>query len=195
VQQVASRTAEPGDPPPLQRHWYERFPRALPIGIFLLTSAVTLVSVGAIESTETKRRASQLNQTAKILASALERRSDAHEAYLRSGAAVFATQQAVSGSLFQTYISQLRLNSDYRGAEGIGWAMRVDRSEIAATQAAMRRLGPSTFTIHPLPNDDQAYAVPVMYLQPETERNRHTMDPTPAGPPPVPPPIYQPPGA
>src|SRR5688500_14666299 len=64
------------------RHWFERFPRALPVGIFLLISAVTLVSVTAIESTETKRRASQLQQTAKVLASALERRADAHEAYL-----------------------------------------------------------------------------------------------------------------
>jgi len=157
------------------RYWFERFPRALPVGIFLLISAVTLVSVGAIESTETKRRATQLRQTAQVLASALERRADTHEAYLRSGAAVFATQQTVSGSLFQTYISQLRLDSDYRGAEGIGWGMRVDRDKLASVQQEMRRLGPSTFTIHPLPSVDQAFAVPVMYIQPETEQNRRVV--------------------
>lgn len=84
----------------LRRHWYERFPRILPVGIFLLTSAVTLVSVAAIESTEARRRSAQLSQTARVLASALERRADTHEAYLRSGAAVFATQQVVSASLF-----------------------------------------------------------------------------------------------
>ena len=159
----------------LRRHWYERFPRSLPVGIFLLTSAVTLVSVAAIESTETRRRAGQLTQTAKILASALERRADTHEAYLRSGAAVFATQQVVSGSLFQTYLSQLRLDSDYRGAEGIGWAIRVDRDRIAQVQRDMRVRGPSSFTIYPLPTDDQVYAVPVTYLQPETERNRQVL--------------------
>ena len=157
------------------RHWFERFPRALPVGIFLLISAVTLVSVTAIESTETRRRASQLRQTAEVLASALERRADAHEAYLRSGAAVFATQQAVSLSLFRTYVSQLRLDSDYRGAEGIGWAMRVDRDEVAAVQQAMRRAGPSNFTIRPLPGEDQAYAMPIMYLEPDTERNRRAI--------------------
>ena len=80
-----------------KRQWYERFPRIMPVGIFLLTSAVTLVSVAAIESTETRRRATQLTQTAKVLASALARGADTHEAYLRSGAAVFATQQVVSG--------------------------------------------------------------------------------------------------
>ena len=163
---------EAPDSPASSRFWFERFPRALPVGIFVLISAVTLVSVGAIESTETQRRASQLQQTAQALASALERRADTHEAYLRSGAAVFATQQTVSGPLFQTYIGQLRLDSDYRGAEGIGWAMRVDRDDAAAVQQGMRRFGPSTFTIRPPPTDDQAYAVPVMYLQPETEANR-----------------------
>ena len=157
------------------RHWFERFPRALPVGIFLLTSAVTLVSVGAIESTESKRRATQLSQTAKVLASALERRADAHDAYLRSGAAAFSMQPAVSSASFQAYISQLRLDGDYRGAIGIGWAMRIDRARIPAVQAAMRRTGPSKFTIHPLPNDDQAYAVPVMNLLPETESNRRVI--------------------
>ncbi len=159
----------------LRRHWYERFPRILPVGIFLLTSAVTLVSVGAIESTETKRRSTQLSQTAKILASALERRAETHEAFLRSGAAVFATQQVVNAPLFQTYLRQLRLDSDYRGAEGIGWAMRVDRNEIAQVQREMRARGPRGFTIHPLPTDDQVYAVPITYLQPETERNRRVL--------------------
>lgn len=159
----------------LRRHWYERFPRALPVGIFVLTSAVTLVSVAAIESTETRRRATQLSQTVKILASALERRADTYDAYLRSGAAAFATQQAVSGPLFQTYLSQLRLDSDYRGADGIGWAMRVDRDRISQVEREMRARGPRSFTIHPLPTDDQAYVVPITYLQPETERNRRVM--------------------
>jgi two-component sensor histidine kinase/CHASE1-domain containing sensor protein len=131
--------------------------------------------VGAIESTETRRRAAQLTQTAKILASAVERRSDTHEAYLRSGAAVFATQPVVSGSLFQSYLSQLRLESDYRGAEGIGWGLRVDRERIAQVERETRARGPSGFTIRPLPSDDQAYAVPVTYVQPETERNRKVL--------------------
>jgi two-component sensor histidine kinase/CHASE1-domain containing sensor protein len=157
------------------RHWFERFPRALPVGIFLLISAVTLVSVTAIESTETKRRASQLRQTAEVLASALERRADAHETYLRSGAAVFTIQSAVSAALFRTYISQLRLDSDYRGAVGIGWAMRVDRDDVAAVQQAMRAAGPRNFTIKPPPRDEHAYAVPVMFLQPDTERNRRAL--------------------
>ena len=172
MEQTNQVTTGDSTPRLFKRQWYERFPRILPVGIFLLTSAVTLVSVVAIESTETRRRETQLTQTARVLASALERRAETHEAYLRSGAAVFATQQMVSGPLFQTYLSQLRLDSDYRGAEGIGWGMRVDRGEIDFVQREMRKRGPRNFTIGPLPADDQAFAVPVTYLQPETERNR-----------------------
>jgi two-component sensor histidine kinase len=157
------------------RRWYERFPRALPIGIFVLTSAVTLVSVTSIEASETKRRAAQLTQTAQGIASALERRANANAAYLRAGAALFTTQEAVPASLFQTYVSQLRLDSDYRGAEGIGWAMRVDKADIPRVEAMMRASGRRSFRISPPPADAQAYAVPIIYLQPETERSRRAI--------------------
>ena len=56
-----------------------------------------------------------------------------------AGAAVFATQQRVAAPVFQTYVTQLRLDTDYRGGDGIGWAMRVDKSDIAMVQSEMRR--------------------------------------------------------
>jgi two-component sensor histidine kinase/CHASE1-domain containing sensor protein len=152
--------------------WYERFPRAVPVGIFALTMAVTLLSVFAIERAETQREAAQLNQTAQDIAGGLERRANSNAAYLRSGAALFATQQVVNAPLFQTFIAQLRLDDVAGGAEGIGWAMRVNRAEIASAEAMMQRYGVRNFRIHPGPRDDQAYAIPVMYLQPESERNR-----------------------
>lgn len=157
------------------QRWYERHPRAVPIGIFLLTSAVTMLSVFAIERSESERRTAELSQTAQAVASALDRGISANAAYLRSGAALFATQQVVPAPLFQTFISQLRQDSNYRGAEGIGWAMRVEKDDIPAVEGGMRRLGARNFNIHPLPGPDQAYAVPVMYLQPETERNRRAI--------------------
>jgi len=155
--------------------WFEASPRAAPVGIFALITGLTLVSVAAIESTETKRRTERLTQTAQVIASALERRANAHAAYLRAGAAVFATHQRVAAPVFQTYVAQLRLDTDYRGGDGIGWAVRIEKSDIPAAQAEMRRNYQSTFTIRPLPTDDQSYAVPVMYLQPDSERNRRVL--------------------
>ena len=173
---MASTNPTSASPPaaPLVR-WFESSPRAAPVGIFALIMALTLLSVAAVESTETKRRTMQLAQTAQVIGSALERRGNAHAAYLRAGAAVFATQQRVAAPVFQTYVTQLRLDTDYRGGDGIGWAMRIDKREVAQVQAGMRRTTQRDFTIHPLPSDDQAYAVPVTYLQPDSERNRRAL--------------------
>ncbi|MFC4294219.1 CHASE domain-containing protein [Novosphingobium tardum] len=156
----------------LLHHWYERFPRMLPVGIFLLTSLITVISVFAIERAESGRRNAQVNQIGQAIASTLERRANANAAYLRSGAALFATQKDVPSTLFQNFITQLRLDDDYRGAEGIGWAARVERDDITVVQDEIRRSRPRNFTIHPLPSEDQAFAVPVIFLQPETERSR-----------------------
>ena len=38
-----------------RQRWYLRFPRAMPVGIFLLVSAITALSVYAIEQVETQR--------------------------------------------------------------------------------------------------------------------------------------------
>lgn len=157
------------------QRWYERYPRGVPLGIFLLTSAVTALSVFAIERSEGERRQAQLNQTAQSIASAMERRASASAAYLRSGAALFATQQIVAAPLFQTFIAQLRQDNNYRGSEGIGWAMKVYPAEIPRVERGMRQLGYRNFTIDPLPAGDEDYAVPVMYLQPDTERNRRAL--------------------
>jgi two-component sensor histidine kinase/CHASE1-domain containing sensor protein len=157
------------------QRWYERHPRGVPVGIFLLTSAVTLLSVFAIESSETQRRDAQLNQAAASVTSSLERRISANAAYLRSGAILFATQQVVEAPLFETFIGQLQQDMNYPGAEGIGWAMRIDKADIATVEEGMRRLGSPAFRVHPLPADEQAYAVPIMYLQPQTERNRRAL--------------------
>ncbi|WP_338467414.1 CHASE domain-containing protein [Novosphingobium sp. ZN18A2] len=155
--------------------WYERFPRGLPVGIFLLTMAVTGISVSAIERAESQRERAQLSQTAQTIASGLERRANASAAYLRSGAALFATQQVVPAPLFRTFISELRLGGNFLGADGIGWAMKVDRKDIATVEQAMRRQGGGDFHISPLPAGNDDYAVPVMYLQPDTARNRRAI--------------------
>ncbi|MDF8333543.1 CHASE domain-containing protein [Novosphingobium cyanobacteriorum] len=155
----------------LAPRWYERFPRALPIGIFALTMAVTGLSVFAIENAETQRETAQLAQTAQSVASGIERRSNANAAYLRSGAALFATQQMVGGELFRAFIQQLHLDGNFVGSEGIGWAMRVERQDIPMVQDVMRRAGNASFSVHPLPGLDTPFAVPIMYLEPRNERN------------------------
>ncbi|MCW1381954.1 CHASE domain-containing protein [Novosphingobium sp. KCTC 2891] len=159
----------------LSQRWYERFPRALPIGIFALTMAVTVLSVFAIEHAETQRETAQLAQTAQAVASGLERRSNANAAYLRSGAALFATQQMVEAPLFRTFIQQLQLDGNFLGSEGIGWAMKVNRADIPVVEDVMRRGGARGFAVTPAPAPDTPFVVPVMYLEPRSGRNQRAV--------------------
>ena len=145
------------------------------MGIFILVAAITILSVFAIERGESQRATAQLNGRAIAIASALERRANASSAYLRAGAALLSTMEEVPADDFRRFVSELRLDADYRGAEGIGWAKVVYPSEVEDFRNAMRSQGAGTYQVYPPLAGSQPYAVPVTYLQPDTERNRRAL--------------------
>lgn len=157
------------------KRWLVRYPRAMPVAIFLLIAAITILSVYAIEQGERTRAAAQLHGRATAIASALERRANASSAYLRAGAALLATLDEVPSGRFRRFVSELRLDADYRGAEGIGWAMVVYPDQVDQFDALMERDAPGRVRLHPRPDGSQVYAVPVTFLQPDTERNRRAL--------------------
>ena len=144
----------------------------MPIAIFVLIAAITVLSVFAIERGDDARQALQLRSRANGIANALERRANASSAYLRAGAALLATLDDVPADRFRRFVSELRLDSDYRGAEGIGWAAVVYPDEVDAFEARMSAETSSRFRIYPRLAGSQPYVVPVTYLEPDTERNR-----------------------
>lgn len=152
-----------------------RFPRGLPLGIFVLIAAITVLSIFAIERGETQRESAQLNARAVAIASALERRANASSAYLRAGAALLSTMDEVPADDFRRFVSELRLDADYRGAEGIGWARVVRPSEEEFFNELLATQGPGNAQLHPRPDGTRPYAVPVTFLQPDTERNRRAL--------------------
>ena len=147
----------------------------MPVAIFVLIAAITVLSVFAIERGEDARAAVQLHGRATAIASALERRANASSAYLRAGAALLATLDDVPPARFRRFVSELRLDADYRGAEGIGWAPVVYPDEIEAYDAQMAAEAPGRVRLHPSLDGGQPYAVPVTYLEPDTERNRRAL--------------------
>ncbi|MBO0749480.1 MAG: CHASE domain-containing protein, partial [Porphyrobacter sp.] len=147
----------------------------MPVAIFLLVGAITALGVYAIERSESQRAEAQLHSEADAVASALERRANASSAYLRAGAALIATLDQVPAPLFRRFVSELRLDADYRGAEGIGWAAIVPPGKVAAFNAALAATAPAPAKFHPPLAPSQPYAVPVMFLQPDTERNRRAL--------------------
>lgn len=157
------------------KRWLVRYPRALPASIFLLVAAITVLSVFAIERGVDQRISVQMRSRAMAIASALERRANASSAYLRAGAALLATLDDVPATRFRRFVSELRLDADYRGAEGIGWARVVYPDQVDAFDAQMAEEAPGRVTLYPRPDGAQPYSVPVTYLQPDTERNRRAL--------------------
>ncbi|MGB3166485.1 MAG: CHASE domain-containing protein [Alteraurantiacibacter sp.] len=152
-----------------------RYPRALPLGIFALIAAITFLSIWAIERGQAQRNAAQLTARATVIASALERRANASSAYLRAGAALLSTLDDIPPEDFRRFVSELRLDADYRGAEGLGWARVVTPSQVDEYNAQVAEVGPGGYEIYPRLAGDQPFAVPVTYLQPDTERNRRAL--------------------
>jgi two-component sensor histidine kinase/CHASE1-domain containing sensor protein len=157
------------------RRWLASYPRSAPIAIFLLIAAITALSVFAIERGETRREDARLSETAKAIASAIERRGNTSSAYLRAGAALFGTVKEVPPVLFRRFVSELRLDADYRGAEGIGWAEAIAPGQVGEYERRIAKEVPGTDPVRPLPDGTRGQLTPVTYLLPDTERNRRAL--------------------
>lgn len=153
------------------RRWLVDYPRAVPIAVFGLIAAITVLSVVAIELGERQRRIAQLSEKAMTIASAIERRGDAASAYLQAGAALFETQGEVSRATFGAFVESLRLDRDYLGAEGFGWARVVKPFEVYNFEEEMRATAVADYKVTPPPALASRQVVPVTYLYPVTERN------------------------
>ncbi len=147
----------------------------MPLVIFGLTSVVIGISVYAIERSEAQREKAQLHQTAMAVATALERRADAHAAYLRAGSALFSHLDRIDGQSFHDFVNELKLANDYRGAEGLGWAKVVPRAQVPAFEREMTRQSGAPFVVQPVLAAGQKYAVILTYVHPMNVQNQGGM--------------------
>ena len=160
---------------PEVRRWLVEYPRAVPVVVFALIAAITVLSVVAIELGERQRRIAQLSEEARTIASAIERRGDATSSYLQAGSALFEARGDLSRESFGSFVDSLRLDLDYLGAEGIGWARVISTPEVPAFETAMMASGATDFKVTPLPRFAARHVVPVTFLHPVTMRNRRAM--------------------
>ena len=121
------------------RHWLVTYPRLIPVGIFLIIVALTALSVLTIERGERAREDAAMARTAGAMSAVLERRASVNASYLRAGAALFSAQGSVDPALFNRFVAELRLDADYQGAEGYGWAPVLRPSEVPAFEADLNR--------------------------------------------------------
>jgi two-component sensor histidine kinase len=157
------------------RRWLVSYPRAVPLASFLAVAAITALSVFAIESNARAREEAQVREAAQAIASAMERRANSFSSYLRAGAALFSTTQEVNPATFRQFVSELRLDLEYRGAEGIGWVEVIAPDEVPAFRDRQRALQPDFPAIRPRVGAGQEMVAPVTYFHPDTSRNRRAL--------------------
>ena len=136
----------------------------MPVAVFVLIAAITLLAVFAIERGESSRHSAQLRSRTTEIAAALERRANASSAYLRAGAALLATLDEVPAGSFRRFVTELRLDAENRDSEGIGWATEVRPEEVDAFNALMASQSPAPARLHPVPDGSEPFSVPVTFL-------------------------------
>ncbi|WP_298469486.1 CHASE domain-containing protein [uncultured Erythrobacter sp.] len=157
------------------RRWLVRYPRAVPIAIFLAIAAITALSVFAIESNARARENAQVEEYATSVASALERRGNSYSSYIRAGAAFFSSFDEVRPQMFRQFVAELRLDVEYRGAEGIGWIEVVQPDDFTDYLARNRAAHDAFEGVRPNPGTPTSPLAPVTYFSPDTERNRRAL--------------------
>ncbi len=146
------------------QRWYLRYPRAVPIAIFVAVLTIAALSAIGIQRIDAERTRAQVRAAAQEMGAALERRVVSHVAYLRAGAMLVAASDRISPDSFRELAAGMADDDENRAIAGITWAPRVPVAEVAAFQAARRAEGLTGYTIHPQPAAGREFVVPVTYV-------------------------------
>lgn len=171
---------DPATPPPppasgRARRWLVLYPRAIPLVIFLALAAITALSVFAIESNARARERAVMREYAQGVAAALDRSGSGFASYLRAGAALFSSLEDVSPETFDNFVRALKLNTEYSGAEGIGWIPVMEARDMPAFLARARASQPAYPDIFPAPASGTGRIAPVAMFAPATALNRRAL--------------------
>lgn len=102
--------------------------------------------------------------------SRVEQHMAAYEQMLRGVQGLYAATGTLNRNAFHDYVETLRLDANFSGVQGIGFAERVSLQRKEAHQAAMRRQGFTRYAIHP-EGERELYA-PVVQHEPDVGNGR-----------------------
>jgi signal transduction histidine kinase/CHASE1-domain containing sensor protein/CheY-like chemotaxis protein len=92
-------------------------------------------------------------------------------ALLRAGTGLFAASDFVDAHEFEKFVTEIELDKNYPGVEGIGYSVSFGAAEKAQLIASMKRQGFPNFEIWPDDTPRREYNA-IIYLQPNSIRNK-----------------------
>lgn len=151
--------------------WLVRYPRAVPLAIFLLIAAITAISVISIEEGDERREQSEIDQIARTIGASMQRRASTSTAYLRAGGALFSTVESVPIELFRRFARELRIDDQFRVSGGIGWAPIIAPEGVTQFERETARQLGRPVDVYRMPGAPKfPSVVPVTFSLPDSER-------------------------
>lgn len=146
------------------------FSRIVPWLVLIAALASTWGAWRIAAGTEQALAAERFESRMQRIKLALVDRTNAYQQLMRSGAALFASSNLVSTSEWRRFYSTLRVEQNYPGLLGFGFAKHIAPAEYAEfLELGKRTLG---FDFAIWPKGERERYIPIIYLQPDTLVNR-----------------------
>lgn len=159
----------------------KRFIGADPLGLLrvILVPAVVSILLSAVVGWLAIQRIEEANQAGRANAFALEtneialkidERIKAYRQVLRGARALFAASQEVTRKEWHDYVTNLRLQADYAGIQGVGFSVLVPASQLESHERRIRAEGFPDYRISPSGRREVYSAI--IFLEPFDWRNQ-----------------------
>src|SRR6185295_4715673 len=143
----------------------------LPYLILLLGFCFTLVVYYYFYKLTYEQDRIRFNSSVQEIQDQVRLRIATSTALLRAGTGLFAASDFVDAHEFESFVTQIELEKNYPGVEGIGYSVRFTPEDKAQVVAGMHRQGFREFRIWPDEAPRSEYNS-IIYLQPNTIRNK-----------------------
>ncbi|HEX8397378.1 MAG TPA: CHASE domain-containing protein [Pyrinomonadaceae bacterium] len=143
------------------------------IPFYVLLAALILTSISAVYVEYTTREMDQIRfeSAVKRTKTKIIERVDTYITMLRGTAGLFLVKDDITRDEFNLFVNRFRLQENYKGIQGIGYAARTRPEEVPQLIAWQQKQGFNYFNITPQTPREEYY--PIVYLEPlEDKRNR-----------------------
>src|SRR5678816_4890973 len=143
----------------------------LPYLILLLGLCFTLVVYYYFYKLTYEQDRIRFNSSVQEIQDQVRLRIATSTALLRAGTGLFAASDFVDASEFENFVTEIELDKNYPGVEGIGYSVRFTPEDKPQVVAGMHRQGFHDFRIWPDDSPRREYNS-IIYLQPKSIRNK-----------------------
>ncbi|WP_374247045.1 CHASE domain-containing protein [Zoogloea sp.] len=136
----------------------------------VLSIAVGWLAIQRIDEAYLAGRENAFNLETSEIALKIEERFKAYRQVLRGARALFAASREVTRAEWKEYVSGLRLQADFGGIQGVGFAVPVPAAQLASHEQRIRAEGFPDYRVSP-PGKRDFYTA-IVYLEPFDWRNQ-----------------------